>query len=248
MPYLISYIVAGLLLAVGAAMHMHHRSSPSRYVARFFLIIAIWPLLVLVGAETFFESRNDEKLTQEDTQDSVFCDLQTLSANDLAALSEEERECIERVAKAGQEGSTFFADREDFEDVLGLFWEETIPPEAYHSLRSARSRLTYNYRVREDSGILASVRPPDWYVGFSTEFVKSIAKIDKNKRARLLEAISRLANAPTTPHGNTVKPLTGDMSGLWRYRIGGDRLVYKPNSQSKKVALLSFGARGGIYE
>jgi len=98
-----------------------------------------------------------------------------------------------------------------------------------------------------NSGILFSRREPDWYVGFSTEFIKSIASIDKNKRARVLEAIGKLADAPTTPHGDTIKPLAGDLAGLWRYRIGDDRLVYKPNDQSKKVVLVSFGARGGIY-
>ena len=70
----------------------------------------------------------------------------------------------------------------------------------------------------EDSGICFSLGEPDWSIGFSTEFVKSIAKLDKNKRARLLEAIRRLAEAPTSTHGDTVKPLTGNLAGFWRYR------------------------------
>jgi mRNA-degrading endonuclease RelE of RelBE toxin-antitoxin system len=176
----------------------------------------------------------------------VFKDLQNL-AKETTALTEEERTRLQRVAESEGKGTTFFADFTDFEDVLARFWDEGIPPEVYHAVKNARWRLSREGEAR-DVDILFSLAEPDWYIGLSTEFTKSIAKIDKNKRARVLEAIGKLAEAPTTPRGDTIKPLTGDLAGLWRYRIGDDRLMYKPNQQSKKVVLVSFGARGGIYE
>jgi hypothetical protein len=51
-----------------------------------------------------------------------------------------------------------------------------------------------------------------------------------------------------TPIGDTIKPLTGDLRGLWRYRIGDARLVYFPQIEFRKITLISFGGRGGIYE
>ncbi|TAN66548.1 MAG: type II toxin-antitoxin system RelE/ParE family toxin [Methylobacter sp.] len=178
--------------------------------------------------------------------DSVFLGLQKLSHQDITALSDEEIKHLERVVKEGEYGTTFFSGYENFDDILNRFWDDAVPPEAYHLLNKARWHLSDDYEV--DSGIRFSLREPDWYIGFSAEFVKSIAKIDKNKRARVLEAISKLTESPITPHGDTIKPLTGDLAGLWRYRIGDDRLVYKANSQSQRVVLISFGARGGIYE
>jgi mRNA interferase RelE/StbE len=214
-------------------------------VGRSFLILSLWPLLVFIEPEFITGGRDAEAHTPDDTLDPVFRELRELSLKEIAALSKDEQRRLDRVIKAEEEGTTFFADSTDFEDVLVRFWDEAIPPEVYCPLNAARWRLSDNYDV--GSGILFSRREPDWYVGFSTEFIKSIASIDKNKRARVLEAIGKLADAPTTPHGDTIKPLTGDLAGLWRYRIGDDRLVYKPNDQSKKVVLVSFGARSGIY-
>jgi mRNA-degrading endonuclease RelE of RelBE toxin-antitoxin system len=244
MPYLISYVAVGLLLALASALR--NSSPPSSNLGRSLLILCLWPVLLFLAPECFTGNKSTEMQVEDEAPDSVFLELKKLSSQDIDALSDEERIRLNRVAKAEELGTTFFSDYEDFEDVLNRFWDDAVPPEAYHPLNEARWHLSDDYEV--DSGIRFSLREPDWYIGFSAEFVKSIAKIDKNKRARVLEAISKLAEAPITPHGDTIKPLTGDLAGLWRYRIGDDRLVYKANSQSQKIVLVSFGARGGVYE
>ncbi|MCZ8092978.1 MAG: type II toxin-antitoxin system RelE/ParE family toxin [Acidovorax sp.] len=243
MPYLISYIVAGVLLGIGSIIH--RRSAPGK-ASRFFLIVGLWPIFALAAPEFFVDQPEANRIEFHDDEENFVNLFGAISESDLTALTVEERSRLDRVKLAGVSGSTFFADSANFSDVLAQFWEERVPPEAFRLLRSARSRLEHEFWV--DSGIRFSLAEPDWYVGFSIEFVKSIARVDKNKRARLLEAIRRIAEAPITPHGDTLKPLTGDLSGLWRYRMGDDRLVYKPDSQSKKIVLVSFGARGGIYE
>ena len=242
MTYLIAYFASGLLLGIASVLHA--KSSMSRRAIRFFLIVGLWPALALATPDFLVDQAEDSNEPFE--SDGFPANFGKLSKMDLAELTADERTRIERFQLAGPSGLTLFSDSTDFEAVLSRFWDEGVPPEAYHALSLARWHLEHEFWV--DTGIRFSLRDPDWFVGFSTEFVKSISGIDKNKRARLLEAIGRIAAAPTTPHGDTVKPLTGDLVGLWRYRVGDDRLVYRPYSGSKKIVLLSFGARGGVYE
>lgn len=251
LPYVWSYLAVGLLLSIAATVR-GTKASPRNAVDGFLvliyacLVVIFWPIFVIWFPDHFV---NQHQVTvggdQPDTR-TIWKQQLAASPEDLAALSEKERSHVVLVASDGDAGTTFFSQSADFADVLTLLWEEDVPPESYQPLKAARLRLSDAAGSVQD--VFFRRHEPEWYVGFSSEFVKSIAKLDKNKRARVLEAISNLAEAPLTVHGDTVKPLTGNFSGLWRYRIGDDRLVYKPNALSKQVVLLSFGARGGVYE
>ena len=76
----------------------------------------------------------------------------------------------------------------------------------------------------------------------------AISKIDKNLRARILEALAKISTAPVTPVGNTINPLLKNKKGMWRYRIGDYRLIYQPNENTKHILLLTFTARANAYE
>lgn len=243
MPYFYSYLATGCLLAIAAGFHS--RVGKPQLLIRSVVIIVFWPILVLLSP-TFFTRQTPREIIEVKQQKTIFNDFGSLSEADIAALSDEERSRLEYTRQGGEENISFFGDSTNFERVLERLWIDAIPPEAYRKVEAARWKIEHAYQGDEDR-ILFSRREPDWYVGFSVEFVKSIAKLDKNKRARLLEVVSHLAVAPVTVYGDTVKPLTGDMAGLWRYRLGDDRVIYKPDAQSKKVILISFGARGGIY-
>jgi len=88
---------------------------------------------------------------------------------------------------------------------------------------------------------------PDWFIGMSHEFTKAIQSIDRKLQGRILEAMSYISSKPTVSRGDTVKPLTGDLKGLWRYRIGDYRLVYYPDTQNKRIVLVTFTSRGSAY-
>jgi mRNA interferase RelE/StbE len=87
-----------------------------------------------------------------------------------------------------------------------------------------------------------------WAMNLSTSFKKDIAGLDQKVKGRVLEALLKLAAAPTTPNGDTVKPLAGDSKGLWRIRIGDYRLIYLPTTPPPVVCLLTCGARGDVYD
>ena len=92
-------------------------------------------------------------------------------------------------------------------------------------------------------------KPPEpWGFKITDQFMRSINRIDKKLQGRILEAITKLSLSPTTSTGNTIKPLTGDLEGFWRYRIGNYRLIYKPVEKLREITLISFAARGSAYE
>jgi addiction module RelE/StbE family toxin len=84
-------------------------------------------------------------------------------------------------------------------------------------------------------------------IGFSPEFKKSIKRVEKKLKGRILDALEWLSKEPASIQGNTVKPLSGEFDGLWRYRIGNYRLIYKPDNENKRVTLLTFSSRSSAY-
>lgn len=93
-----------------------------------------------------------------------------------------------------------------------------------------------------------SLGEPDWLVGMTAGFLKDVASIDRKLQGRILDAISQIIRAPTTSRGDTVKPLGGQMKGLWRYRLGDYRLLYRPVEGTHQINLMAFSARGQTYE
>ncbi len=244
MEYLISYFVVGLFLALAALMHGVF--SRAKGILPFVVTVFLWPVLVLSAPESFFRSSYAEDGGAPTEQDMLKEKLASFRESSPSQLSGEEAQRLARVAKYGDEYITIFGERSDFPEILTTFWESNVPPENYYAFKRAHLHLDESYDPASQP--LFSRRPPDWYIGFSGEFVKSIAKVDRKKQGRILEALGKIAAAPTEVCGDTIKPLTGDLAGLWRCRMGDDRLIYFPDTQSKKVVLISYGSRGDAYQ
>jgi mRNA interferase RelE/StbE len=56
-----------------------------------------------------------------------------------------------------------------------------------------------------------------------------------------------LCEDPTVGKDDTIKPLEGKLTGLWRYRIGDYRLIYHPVEVERRIVLLSFSHRSSAY-
>ena len=67
-------------------------------------------------------------------------------------------------------------------------------------------------------------------------------------RGRVLQCLTELSSDPLNTKGDTIKPLSGQLKGLWRYRIGDWRLIYQPDELRKEVLLVDFQPRGGAYD
>jgi mRNA-degrading endonuclease RelE of RelBE toxin-antitoxin system len=86
-----------------------------------------------------------------------------------------------------------------------------------------------------------------WLLALSKEFLKDVAEIDRKLQGRILNAVSDIVSNPMTPKGNTIKALTGNEAGKWRYRIGDFRVIYKPDTEAHVVEIITFVERGAAY-
>ena len=90
-------------------------------------------------------------------------------------------------------------------------------------------------------------REREWRFTAASKFIKDV-KQRLGLFDQVLQAIEEIRQHPTSPRGNTIKRLTRDLEGMWRYRIGDFRLVYEPDDDRRVVCLLSISHRKGVYE
>lgn len=83
-------------------------------------------------------------------------------------------------------------------------------------------------------------------IELSERFKKEFRKLDgytqKMIRAWINKNLAKTNNPRT--HG---KPLTGDLAGLWRYRIGDYRLIAEIKDNQLTILALSIGHRRDVY-
>jgi len=245
--YLLAYVGVGIFFAFIAIFH--EIFSRDKIFVASLLMIVFWPLIAIAAPETLFRSQSSSSYYPDDVEnnkDILKEKIQEYLATESTGISESERNRISRVAKYGYDEVCIFSEDADFEDIFKKLWDTNLHPKIYYSyLRSIRY-LDEKYDPELEPKF--SINPPDWYIGFSNEFVKSISKIDRKKQGRILEAISKISLNPIEVKGDTIKPLTGDLSGLWRCRLGHDRLLYFPDIEAKRIVLITFSARGDVYE
>jgi len=90
----------------------------------------------------------------------------------------------------------------------------------------------------------------EWQFALTSNFQKDVSKLDKKLQGHIMAAIIEICRNPQNQRGDTAKPLSGELKGNWRYRIGDYRLIYFPNSNEGIVYLLKLSPRGdpGIYD
>ena len=203
-------------------------------------MLLIFPKMVL-GAR----SKNIRKTGNFDSKDNLKQMTVDFLNNKDVKVTDSERIRLNRIAKYGYDEVCFFFNTANFKDIIEKLWDINLHPKLYQSYQKSIRYLDEDYDP--DSEPKFAIRKPDWYVGFSNEFVKSISKIDRKKQGRILEAIGTIAKAPAEITGNTVKPLSGNLKGLWRCRIGDDRLIYYPDLESRQIVLIMFSSRGDVY-
>jgi len=71
---------------------------------------------------------------------------------------------------------------------------------------------------------------------------KSLSRIPKAERSRLIQAIDRLRQEPLA--GGTLK---GEFSGLRRLRVGDYRIVYEVLHEQVTVLVVRIGHRREVY-
>ncbi len=85
-----------------------------------------------------------------------------------------------------------------------------------------------------------------WTVEFSDVARKTLRKIGDDSAARIVRAMDDIA-ALANPRQRG-KALTGDLAGLWRYRVGDWRVIYRIEDEVVTVLVVDIAHRGEVYE
>ena len=153
----------------------------------------------------------------------------------------------------------FRRNKSSIESSLNDFWEGKTDSEDYFAERHVPEPEVLTVRFAKNLGARpenidqtikpSKVKQEQKYWGFkiTKDFMNSVKKIDKNLQGRILQALLQISLNPNTIMGDTNKPLTSDLEGYWRYRIGSYRLIYKPVGKWSEILLISFAARGSVY-
>ncbi|MFQ5442554.1 MAG: type II toxin-antitoxin system RelE/ParE family toxin [Thermodesulfobacteriota bacterium] len=86
-----------------------------------------------------------------------------------------------------------------------------------------------------------------WAIKFSSKAEGYFTKLDRKLKKRIKKKLFELSEKedPLT-HGD-VKPLTGQLRGFYRLRIGEYRIVFSLVEDKKIIAVVNLAPRGGVY-
>jgi mRNA interferase RelE/StbE len=85
---------------------------------------------------------------------------------------------------------------------------------------------------------------------YEVKLSKSAIKYYKKcntKTKRLLNECFKILRSSPLYHVN-IKRLHGELEGLYRYRVGDLRVIYKVNEEKVIVIVVAIGSRGDIYK
>jgi mRNA interferase RelE/StbE len=88
----------------------------------------------------------------------------------------------------------------------------------------------------------------NWTIKVSSKAEKYFNKLDADTKSRIKKELLQLAAYPNPLDHNDTKPLTGELKGFYRLRVGGYRVVYAILKESRTIAVVNIAPRGNIYK
>ncbi len=85
-----------------------------------------------------------------------------------------------------------------------------------------------------------------WTIVLTRPAKKVYDQAGKSMRQRLDSCFEDLEENPL--YGNNIKPLTGQLKGLLRYRVGDWRVIYRLAKASMEVEIIAILPRGDAYK
>lgn len=86
-----------------------------------------------------------------------------------------------------------------------------------------------------------------WKIDFDSDVEKDFKKLDHTAQKRIIKFLKEKIAINENPriHG---KPLTGKLSGLWRYRVGDYRIISRIEDHIFTVLVIKVGHRKAVYD
>lgn len=85
-----------------------------------------------------------------------------------------------------------------------------------------------------------------WEVVLTKPAEKTYDRAPRNIKQRLSHCFENLEINPL--YGNNIKPLTGKLKGLCRYRVGDWRVIYRLFKEKMIVEIVAILPRGNAYK
>jgi len=86
-----------------------------------------------------------------------------------------------------------------------------------------------------------------WKIEVKPTAEKSYLKLDKRTRKRIKKALKGLEQEENPLFHHNVKPLTGQLQGDYRLRVGDWRLLFTPDKDKKIIYIYAILPRGDAY-
>ncbi|MBF0457012.1 MAG: type II toxin-antitoxin system RelE/ParE family toxin [Nitrospirae bacterium] len=84
-----------------------------------------------------------------------------------------------------------------------------------------------------------------WEIALTRPSEKVYDKFPSDIRKRFYECFKSLEQNPL--YGNNIKALTGKLKGLYRYRVGDWRVIYRLNVERRVVDIIAILSRRDAY-
>ena len=85
-----------------------------------------------------------------------------------------------------------------------------------------------------------------WTIRFDKHALRQLKKIDKEQSRRILDYLEEVSQLDDVLVRG--KALAGNLSGLWRYRVGDYRIICDIQSQTVTIYVVEVGHRKEVYE
>lgn len=84
-----------------------------------------------------------------------------------------------------------------------------------------------------------------WKIEFLPRALRALKKLDPPTRRAILDALAEISELSNpTSRG---KPLSGNLRGLWRYRVGNYRVICSIEHDELVILAMDLGHRSTIY-
>lgn len=85
-----------------------------------------------------------------------------------------------------------------------------------------------------------------WRVTWTRTAEKYYLRMDKEYQEKVQEAVRELEVDPLS--SKNVRRLHGELEGLYRYRVGRFRMVFRIVEEAREVRVLAIASRGDVYK
>ncbi len=87
-----------------------------------------------------------------------------------------------------------------------------------------------------------------WTIKVSSKAEHYLGRLNKDTRKRIKEGLIQLPGSDNPPEHRDVKPLTAELRGFYRLRVGTYRIVFSILRVHYTIAVVNIAPRGDIYK